>query len=357
MRQQIVQFVRNINSTSEFYQLVSESRQDYILAIGSDWIRRLNYISTNNAWFDHQFMQLTAWFLKRDIICYTTTGDVKVCGRGANDEHNPCVCLSAPLHVANIGDAHYQSLLPIGLHRDDSRGKDIPVASDNRSEISAPLTYQCPSCEKSFLRPQFLNRHIKTDHKDMETCDECGEMLPNIVSLLKHIESVHISPDVTCPVCDKSFKSENEVKQHLQDFHKEGKKSKSVGQDESSEPKKKSAKGNFQCQSCSKSFVQKQSLTRHVKSVHDKVLHSCDQCGKTFTQKDHLGRHISEIHCVEQRFNCPHCNEYFTRNDNLTRHVLDLHENIRNYKCGECLQSFSQKATLLRHINDVHKSN
>ena len=118
LRTSIVQFVKRITPTSQYYPLINESRNQWILAIGNDWDQRLELMSTDRQWFDDQFMQFTAWFLKRDIICYTINWTKKFCASAVDRpcsfrEMAPCNCAAEPLHIANVTNVHYQSLLPI----------------------------------------------------------------------------------------------------------------------------------------------------------------------------------------------------------------------------------------------------
>ena len=75
------------------------------------------------------------------------------------------------------------------------------------------------------MQPQYLNRHIKMDHPIAHPCDECEEAFSTTQLLSDHFHEMHLSQDKTCPVCDKIFENETQVKQHLIDAHPMGVKS------------------------------------------------------------------------------------------------------------------------------------
>ena len=66
-----------------------------------------------------------------DIICYTSTNPIKFCGSPSDrtGDHRPgfdCNCSNEPLYMANIRNAHYQSILPIAR----------PLPSSDRLQIT-----------------------------------------------------------------------------------------------------------------------------------------------------------------------------------------------------------------------------
>lgn len=79
----------------------------------------------------------------------------------------------------------------------------------------------------------------------------------------------------------------------------------------------------FQCQSCDKSFTQREALKVHMRrhqklNPNDIQLHHCQLCPKAFCHASGLSRH-------------------------LVTHTG------RTYKCVECEKSFTDKSSLLRH--------
>ena len=52
----------------------------------------------------------------------------------------------------------------------------------------------------------------------------------------------------------------------------------------------------FACEVCGETFGKRESLKRHVATVHQAASHSCVQCHKTFKRPDTLKRHVAEQH-------------------------------------------------------------
>lgn len=82
------------------------------------------------------------------------------------------------------------------------------------------------------------------------------------------------------------------------------------------------------CEHCSESFLKRNDLSKHMKTIHkDKTL-VCDVCNQSFTQIQTLKRH-SKIHQSDQKNKlCPFCGKCFVRTDDLRRHVR-IHTNER----------------------------
>ena len=65
---------------------------------------------------------------------------------------------------------------------------------------------------------------------------------------------------------------------------------------------------SFPCETCSYIATQKGDLTRHVKSVHDKIRdHVCNECGKAFSEKKDMRKHDNAVHKKIKNFKCVKC--------------------------------------------------
>ena len=106
------------------------------------------------------------------------------------------------------------------------------------------------------------------------------------------------------------------------------------------------------CDQCDKSFVRKDALIKHIRSVHDNVRYNCNQCDKSFSHKGNLDKHIQSVH-ENIRFNCDKCDKSFSYKENLKRHIQSIHENVQ-FNCDKCNKSYSQKDRLNTHVKSVH---
>ena len=89
---------------------------------------------------------------------------------------------------------------------------------------------------------------------------------------------------------------------------------------------------NHKCGLCELSFAQKSTLQHHVEAVHKKLRkHACEECGYAATQKSNIRTHMKRAHSVaskqsEEMLHCGEC-EYFTRGErNFKRHMESIHK-------------------------------
>ena len=65
------------------------------------------------------------------------------------------------------------------------------------------------------------------------------------------------------------------------------------------------------CLTCSKTFVRKDALVRHTKTVHDNNEFPCSKCNLKYDWEDNLVRHMKRVHDVteqKEKFQCPNYN-------------------------------------------------
>ena len=167
LRKAIVGFVRNTAPGDEYYELIVAARNSYEATRDAipefprpSWQQRLKTMEKNGSWFNEQFMQFTAWFLKRDIMCYTMNATIKFCASSSNTTGNfqanaQCNCSEEPLHIANLNNSHFQSLLPAEIINIET---EVPF----QKEVADLL--QCKECDYSTAKQYNLKRHIHSKH-------------------------------------------------------------------------------------------------------------------------------------------------------------------------------------------------
>ena len=97
------------------------------------------------------------------------------------------------------------------------------------------------------------------------------------------------------------------------------------------------------CEICNKSFSNRDNLSRHISTVHDKSKpHKCDTCGKAFGRVDYLERHIVRSICKKSE-------------NNLQNNDQDEIQLLNPYKCDFCDTSFVKIQNLETHIDTSHK--
>ena len=78
----------------------------------------------------------------------------------------------------------------------------------------------------------------------------------------------------------------------------------------------------------------------------------CEECNEEFTLAAALSRH-KKLH-TEERLECRICSKSFLRKDNLNRHVITCEEKQKKvlpvYKCEKCNISYASKQVYSRHL-------
>ena len=162
----------------------------------------------------------------------------------------------------------------------------------------------------------------------------CRKLYP--LYLMAHVERKAFSNmsrprrvmQLQCTKCDISFKKVHHKLRHDKAFHYEQ---------------------EIYCELCSNVFNRKDSLDRHVRSVHNFnnfIELECSDCRRKFTVKSHLKRHVDAKYDVSGNVvnTCLKCNIDFCSKRDLNSH-MKMHKNI----CDKCGSMFSKKSTLATH--------
>lgn len=224
--------------------------------------------------------------------------------------------------------------------------------------------HKCPHCEKFFLYPSKVFRHVSAVHKDL-------------TKEKKSVDKKH-----ACNVCGKLFVSQFKVRRHMIVHETEVK----IGL------QKNWSKGYIMCVDCNRKFYTKSSFERHqlicdllisssiVRPKNYKYL--CIVCSEEFdahdTMVDHMKSHLeSEVfvcqlcedfssqtiqeiikhgryHDENITHQCSVCDKLFPNGEEIASHLL-RHKDYRPFECDECGKAFFDKYKLKMHKN-THKS-
>lgn len=114
----------------------------------------------------------------------------------------------------------------------------------------------------------------------------------------------------------------------------------------------------IQCELCSQTFTRKADLLVHRRKSHSGIkYHHCNICKKGFGVKQSLDRHVATVHQLLARkiHQCEVCNRRFARADNLLKHKR-VHDGLRPFECGVCKRKFNRRDNMNAHMNSVHVS-
>lgn len=114
----------------------------------------------------------------------------------------------------------------------------------------------------------------------------------------------------------------------------------------------------FRCnfERCDATFGQKGSLTRHVKSRHEKLRpHACDLCQKSFSALWTLRVHQRNVHLKSKPHKCHLCDKSFGELFNKSKHIAIVHEGKRPFSCPICSRAFGYKGDMRKHVLELHE--
>ena len=178
---------------------------------------------------------------------------------------------------------------------------------------------------KHFTRKDNLSAHCCGGQSKV-SCDKCRVEQQSS----RHGHNADVKFD--CDQCDKQFSNRDSLTRHIQSVHFNVK---------------------FDCDQCDKQFSFRKSLIRHIQSEHLGVKFDCVQCGKEFTEKSKLRRHIQSVH-EGTKFYCDKCDKPFSTRSILVRHIQSVHSGIK-HNCDQCEKQFTQRKSLKQHIERVHE--
>uniref|UniRef100_A0A336LXH2 CSON004477 protein n=1 Tax=Culicoides sonorensis TaxID=179676 RepID=A0A336LXH2_CULSO len=132
------------------------------------------------------------------------------------------------------------------------------------SEVRA---FKCSECPFSAKYKLSLSSHIKYAHStdDPVNCEVCGQKMKNLPCLKLHMK-LHTGPDLKCEFCDKTYKSENSLRCHIDTIHR-GK------------------TRRHKCTICLKDLFKKRKLMEHIETDHKDELEKTGKLANDFIEQ------------------------------------------------------------------------
>ena len=208
------------------------------------------------------------------------------------------------------------------------------------SILKSDVNYKCHLCKYGkFSLESELKKHIYTNHEMLK-----GKLQKS-------------DKGYKCELCpDKYYNKRKYLREHIYKYHDEGHKEGHI---------------DYKCESCGKSFSQKQTLRNHIHTIHEGHKdYKCETCGKSFAERGTLAKHIRIIHeGVKESFQCTQCAEIFTSWYSRKNHILRVHEGTlppkperkkrprpatKDCACETCGKLFYDNNTLIQHIKKLH---
>ena len=181
---------------------------------------------------------------------------------------------------------------------------------------SSMKKYECNQCDKSFKSNQSLKQHHDYIHEGVSRikfeCNQCDKSYNTKDALIRHQDYIHEGlRKYECQLCDKSYADATPLRNHMKTIHAE--------------------KGSFKCQKCDKCFTTMVYLKFHIRYVHVLTESAeCNYCGKNVPKKNmtkHLKHHLSldqgKYVCELGEKKCPFSTYIMPTSPNHIKHVND----------------------------------
>ena len=192
--------------------------------------------------------------------------------------------------------------------------------------------------EKELIRAKqsgFRRSSPMNQATQMFTCTECNSTLKDKISLEEHLKN-HKKSQLKCPMCEKLFKEEGDLKFHRTYEHME--------------------RSQWNCMDCSFQSHNKELLKNHVNIRHtkdsEKIEVECDECDKKFRSSWNLKNHIRDDHGKKQD-----CSFYRANRCNYGNSCWNLHNDSPNtelFTCFSCKEGFNTLNGLMSHRKKKH---
>ncbi|XP_076249664.1 uncharacterized protein LOC143188975 [Calliopsis andreniformis] len=181
-------------------------------------------------------------------------------------------------------------------------------------DINSPIK---PSIEKT-------DKQIQTEDiiESYETIEEQQEETKKSKEFLLKFQ---------CTVCEKSFSTSYNYKQHIGTHFADQQK--------------------FHCKECKMSFAWKSTLNKHIASNHrpeGPQKFACDICQKIYNTSSQVNEHVKRDHLKQRNHVCSHCGKSFFKKYDLKIHNR-IHTDERPYVCRACGKRFHHRSHIIRH--------
>ena len=216
---------------------------------------------------------------------------------------------------------------------------------------------KCQLCLTVFQSSEDCDAHACIEAKDDE--EEAEEVAPDNEEHNSFFSAEELPADelpFKCDKCSKQYVNRGSLRRHIREDH----------DDPEKEVFKVRGQGNL-CTLCDTLFDQSYLLKLHLKKAHNvtdhvpgqvKAKHKCKLCDKVYCRKESVRRHIREDHEGRkpakngETFQCQQCDKAYDRKDTLRRHVRIVHEAAQAGYCDSCDGAFFRDIT--RHVIVAH---
>jgi len=264
----------------------------------------------------------------------------KLIEQRTQDELNPNGCMYKTIHLQSdekgvgLSVDEYFTEEPERVKSKHTQKQD--GKKKNRSRVRPAVPSACRLCDKVYKNQEILRQHVKSHHNTSNLiCSQCQATFTSLRSLKYHEQRNHsnLEPE-PCSFCGKKFLDRKYLRIH-ENIH--------------------SQTNQYVCHFCGRKFIMKTNLTVHINRHHTEKTNDfiCQICGKGFPFKLYLKKHF-KTHSDEKPHHCSVCEAKFREASLLRKHVNSIHLKIRPFVCQYCQKTFTRSLYLRDHIQSQH---
>ncbi|XP_077514692.1 uncharacterized protein LOC144125304 [Amblyomma americanum] len=175
-------------------------------------------------------------------------------------------------------------------------------------------SYPCTECGHHFESAEVLLEHSKKRHApDLAyECRLCHQRFCNIGQRVTHVRKYHprvLLKSHVCDICGSAFRYQSGLSVHKLEKH--------TGR----------AEGRlFECDYCGKVFGRSNVLAMHLRLHTNERPYLCQHCGLTFRNPTNLKYHTVNMHTKNYAVSCPICSRGFVVRRKLAKHLMQVHK-------------------------------
>ena len=307
-------------------------------------------------------------------------GDVEVMKIEPEIDHHEEMVIKQEIkeEVTEIDDVDNDYIDDVDIEEEHQIEQDdnLPFGDDGSTQYPV---------EKFEYHP-ILNEHDTEDDQEKKTMEyhqNIEESHQEAMVLIDHVKKV--TDFVKCQLCLTVFQSSEDCDAHAC-IEAKVDEEEAAAEDEEEEQNSSFSEElppdelPFKCDRCSKQYVNRGSLRRHIREDHEdpekevsKVRghgNICTLCDTLFDQSYLLKLHLKKAHNVtdhvpgqiKAKHKCKLCDKVYCRKESVRRHIREDHEgrkpakNGETFQCQQCDKAYDRKDTLRRHVRIVHEA-